>query len=63
MLRSKFSFSAVKGNAKGFRLRCTSTILDSPVSEETQWTVPPDAGTCTLFVYGDPGTTFQLIEE
>src|SRR5262249_29551400 len=31
MLRHKFSFSAVKGNVKGFRLQCMATVLDSPV--------------------------------
>jgi hypothetical protein len=63
MLRHKFSFSAIKGALKDFRLRCTATVLDSPVNEETQWTVPPNAGLCTLFVHGDNGASFQLIEE
>ena len=63
MLRQKFSFSAVHGNARNFRLQCAATVLESPISEETQWTVPPDAGRCKLFVYGDAGASFQLIEE
>jgi hypothetical protein len=63
MLRHKFLFSAIKGALKDFRLRCTGTVLDSPVNDETQWTVPPNAGHCTLFVHGDAGASFQLIEE
>ncbi|MBI1210053.1 MAG: TonB family protein [Alphaproteobacteria bacterium] len=63
VLRHKFSFSAIKGALKSLHLQCTATTLDAPIDEETQWTVPPDAGYCTLFVYGDPRTTFQLIEE
>jgi hypothetical protein len=63
MVRHKFAFSAIKGNAKSFRLLCLGSVLDSPINEETQWTVPPNAGPCRLFVSADPGTTFQLIEE
>lgn len=63
MLRHKFSFSGVKGVLKNFHLQCTATTLDSPINEETQWAVPPNAGHCTLFVYGENGASFQLIEE
>lgn len=63
MLRRKFSFATIAGEVKEFHLVCQTTVLDAPVDGETLWTVPPDAGACTLTVRGAPGAKFKLIEE
>ena len=63
LMRPKFAFSGMAGGVKSFRLVCTQTLLEEMVNDETQWTVPADAGPCRLFVFGDPGATFKLVEE
>jgi hypothetical protein len=63
MTRPKFSFAAAGGEVKSFRLVCSRTVLEAAMDLEMQWTIPPDAGGCELFVFGAPNATFQLIEE
>jgi len=63
MLRRKFSFNAVSGAVKSFRLMCTGALMEGPVVPDRQWTIPPDAGSCKLLVFGSVGATFQLIEQ
>lgn len=63
LLQSKFHFDQIQGEAKSFRLVCDTTVLETAVDPEMQWTVPEAAGECTLRVQGSPGTKFRLIEE
>jgi hypothetical protein len=62
MLRTKFSFAGVTGKPSGFKMLCTAYRLEGAVVAGKEWSVPPDAGPCTLFVSGEPGATFHLIE-
>jgi TonB family protein len=62
LMRQKFLFSDVAPGIKNFHLVCRTTVLDSQIDADTQWTVPPEAGACKLHVYGAPGTTFKLVE-
>jgi hypothetical protein len=62
MVRRTFAFEGVTPAVKTFRLVCTRTVLEEKVSEEMEWSAPPDAGKCQLFVFGSPGATFKLLE-
>lgn len=63
LLRSRFHFDQIQGEAKSFRLVCVATVLEAAVDPEMEWTVPEAAGECSLRVEGTPGTKFRLIEE
>ena len=63
LLRRMFAFDAIKGVVKNLRLTCDNQIVETPVNETSQWTVPASAGACTLRVYGEDGATFHLVEE
>lgn len=63
LLRSRFHFDQIQGEAKSFRLVCVATVLEAAVDPEMEWTVPEAAGDCSLRVQGTAGTTFRLIEE
>jgi hypothetical protein len=63
LLRAKFHFAQIQGEAKSFRLICTGTVFDAAVDAETEWNVPTAAGECTLRVEGAPGAQFHLVEE
>jgi TonB family protein len=63
LLRRKFAFDSIKGAVSNLRLTCTTQIVESPVNETSQWSVPDSAGRCVLRVFGEPGATFRLIEE
>jgi len=63
LLRRKFAFDSIKGTVRNLVLACWTQVIESPVNETSQWSIPESAGRCTLRVYGEPGATFRLIEE
>ncbi len=63
LLRRKFSFANVSGEAKSFRLACIAASFEHAIDPEMQWTVPEQAGSCVIRVSGAPGATFKFIEE
>lgn len=63
LLRRKFSFANVTGEAKSFRLSCVAASIENAVDPEMEWTVPDQAGSCIIRVAGTPGATFKLVEE
>ncbi len=63
LTRTKFRFARVIGIVEDFRLVCTRQLAGGAVNESGHWSVPADAGTCTLRVAGEVGAAFKLIEE
>jgi hypothetical protein len=63
LVRHKFSFAAITGNLTKFRVNCVVHVIEDDVKLGTQWTTPQPAGPCVLHVYGQPGTTFKLVED
>lgn len=61
--RAKFRFAAPESGVKEFRVNCTREVTTGDVNDSAEWTVPKDAGPCTLRVYGDIGASFKLTEE
>jgi TonB family protein len=63
MIRRKFSFSTITGSLAKFRVNCVVHLVEDDVKLATQWSTPDFSGPCTLRVWGEPGTTFKLVEE
>lgn len=63
LLRRKFSFASITGSLTKFRATCVVHLVEDEVKPANQWSTPEFAGPCTLRVWGEPGTTFKLVEE
>lgn len=61
--RRKFKFTSFPGQVQEFQLSCVKQQTQSRLDAAAEWTVPPNAGPCTLRVYGEARTTLKLIEE
>ena len=63
LMRKKFSFTAITGALTKFRVNCVVHLVEDDVKLANQWSTPEFSGPCTLRVWGEPGTTFKLVEE
>lgn len=59
--RRTFSFQPVEGLDQ-FTLACQQSVLKSKITASAQWTVPNSWSGCMIFVQGQPGTQFSIIE-
>jgi len=60
-VRNDFSFDNIAGNLESVEMRCDHKRFESAVSELVEWHIPEDWGTCNVQVYGEPGTTFDVL--
>lgn len=60
-VRDVFSFANVAGNLESIEMRCDHKRFESAVAEAVEWHIPDDWGTCHVQVYGEPGTTFDVL--
>jgi TonB family protein len=63
LLRRNFAFSNITGKVDQFALRCDQQQIASRISEKAEWHVPADWSDCELSVYGDPGASFEVLED
>lgn len=42
-------------------MRCDHKLFESAVSDLVEWHIPDDWGVCHVHVYGDAGTTFDVL--
>ncbi|MFM9862614.1 MAG: energy transducer TonB [Micropepsaceae bacterium] len=63
LVRKKFSFAAINGALTKFRVNCVVHLVEDDVKLANQWSTPEFSGPCILRVWGEPGTTFKLVEE
>ena len=61
-VRRTFSFASLSGNVERFEARCDRDRLQGPVEADKRWTLPEDAGSCRVFVFGDDGASFDFVE-
>lgn len=61
--RRKFRFASFSGQVQEFELSCVKQQTQSRVDAAAEWTVPANAGPCTLRVSGEARTTLKLVEE
>jgi hypothetical protein len=61
-VRQTFSFDALSGNVKRLEVRCEHDRLQGTVDADKRWTLPEEAGSCRVFVFGDDGARFEFVE-
>jgi hypothetical protein len=45
-----------------FRFLRDGVRMEAEIKSEMEWSIPLEAGRCTLIALGNPGTSFQLVE-
>lgn len=58
----EFSFVVPDGNVEAFEARCERGRLEGALDTDRRWRLPPDRGRCELYVFGDDGAGFELVE-
>ncbi len=61
-LRRKFSIADLDGELRDIEFRCSWQRTVTKAEEGTSWSLPEDWGDCSIYVFGEPGTTFNLLE-
>lgn len=60
-VRNDFTFQNVTGSLKSIEMRCNHKRFESEVADLVEWHIPDSWGRCNVHVYGEPGTTFDLL--
>lgn len=63
LLRQKFSLAAISGELGDLEIRCSRQRLVDKAREGFSWVIPDSWGNCSVIVFGEPGATFNLLEE
>jgi len=62
LLRRTAGIESVSGSLDRVELRCDWRRIKAMPEKDRAWRIPPEWGDCSIYVFGDPGSTFQLIE-
>ena len=60
-VRNAFALTSIAGKLTSVELRCDHKRFESEVSDLVEWNIPDDWGSCSVNIYGDPGTTFDVL--
>ena len=60
--RRTFSFANPDGNVERFEARYETHRIRDDVKESKSWKLAPEWGSCRVFVFGDEGASFDLVE-
>ena len=60
-VRNDFTFSNINGTLKSIDMRCDHKRFEAIVSDDVEWHIPEKWGKCHIQVYGEPGTTFDVL--
>jgi TonB family protein len=62
LLRREFGFGESVGAIERFELRCKGHRFSAAFEVDKAWRVPEAWGACTVYVFGEEGATFELLE-
>jgi len=62
LLRRQFGIEDVEGEVRAVDLRCAWQRVLMEYDPDIAWRTSEDWGPCDVYVYGQPGTTFRLVE-
>lgn len=59
-VRPSFSLDNIQGSIDSIEMRCDHKRFASAVSDEVEWNIPESWGACFVYLFGTPGTTFDV---
>jgi len=62
LLRRTVGIEEISGSLERVELRCTWHRVKAKPEKGRAWRIPPEWGDCSIYVFGEPGSTFQLLE-
>ena len=62
LYRPVFTFKDVKGTLDRFILSCKQQAIESKITDNAEWRIPPNFSECNIRVHGTPGTTFLIVQ-
>lgn len=62
LARNSFSFSGDTSHLRKLDIRCDNKHLTYKVEDKSVWNIPESYGSCSIYVYGEEGSTVNLIE-
>lgn len=62
-LRRKFTLTQIQGTLDDLEIRCSWKRFVDKAREGVSWKIPESWGDCSIFVFGEPGSSFTLVEE
>ena len=60
-VRNDFMLQNVSGNLTSIDMRCDNRRFESDVQELVEWHIPDSWGKCHVQIYGEPGSTFDVM--
>ncbi len=60
-VRNEFSLTNVVGTVTSIDMRCDHKRYEALASDNVEWHIPESWGTCAVQIYGEPGTTFNVL--
>ena len=62
LLRRTAGIEEISGSLERVELRCDWRRIKAKPEKGRAWRIPPEWGDCSIYVFGEPGSTFQLLE-
>ena len=62
LLRRTAGIEKISGSLERVELRCDWHRVKAKPEPGKAWRIPPEWGDCSIYVIGEPGSTFQLLE-
>jgi TonB family protein len=62
LVRNEFSLTGVEGSLHTLDVRCANKRHVYTIEEESTWKIPAHWENCSIYVFGEPKTTFKLVE-
>ncbi len=62
LLRRTAGIEHISGTLERVELRCDWRRIKAKPEKGRAWRIPPEWGDCSIYVFGEPGSTFQLLE-
>jgi len=62
LLRRTTGIEDISGTLERVELRCEWHRVKAKPAKDRAWRIPPEWGDCSIYVIGEPGSTFQLLE-
>ena len=61
-LRRQFYIDQIQGTVRSIDAECDTRRIERPFNADDNYVLPASLGNCTVFIHGEPGTTFAFVE-